>query len=103
MNEMEDKTEEKKVISIEDRIPKLKEERKKKANRRLIFYLTIFFILIACVVYLQSPYSNVKEITVTGNDVVPIEEIKELSGIDDETNIWMLQKRIEKKILKDIH
>lgn len=97
MNEMEDKTEEKKVISIEDRIPKLKEERKKKANRRLIFYLTIFFILIAFVVYLQSPYSNVKEITVIGNDVVPIEEIKELSGIDDETNIWMLQKRKAKK------
>jgi len=93
MNEMEDKTEEKKIISIEDRIPKLKEERKKKTNRRLIFYLTIFIILIACVVYLQSPYSKVNKVVVNGNNVVSVEDVQQLSNIDNETNIWMLQKR----------
>ena len=32
-----------KVLSLEDRIPKIKEYRRRKANRRLIFLLTLFF------------------------------------------------------------
>ncbi|MCT2538057.1 FtsQ-type POTRA domain-containing protein [Aquibacillus koreensis] len=78
----------KKVVSIEDRIPKLKQARKKKANRRLIFYLSIFFILISIVVYLQSPLSNVQHINVTGYKYIEEEEIKGLSGITHDENIW---------------
>ena len=37
--------EKKNVVSIEDRIPKLKEARKKKANRRLHFLSIYFFLL----------------------------------------------------------
>ncbi|WP_084162994.1 cell division protein FtsQ/DivIB [Halobacillus kuroshimensis] len=82
--------EERKVVSIEDRIPKLKQTRRKKANRRLILYLTILFFLIAAVVYLQSPLSNVRNITVEGQYHVPAEEIQTLSGITTETNYWRM-------------
>ncbi|UTR15185.1 Miff domain-containing protein [Salipaludibacillus sp. LMS25] len=34
---------EKKVIKIEERIPKLKERRKQRSNRRLIMYVSVFF------------------------------------------------------------
>jgi cell division protein FtsQ len=81
-----------KIVSIEDRIPKLKQARKKKANRRLVFYLTIFFFLIAIIVYLQSPLSHVKTVNVTGNSYYPEKEIIEKSGINKDTNIWSIDK-----------
>lgn len=83
----------KKIVSIEDRIPKLKQQRKKKANRRLIFYLSIFFLLISIVVYLQSPLSNIKTIEVNGNQFVTDEQIMEESDIKPRTNIWTINKK----------
>ncbi|GGM20615.1 cell division protein DivIB [Paraliobacillus quinghaiensis] len=80
--------EEKKVVSIEDRIPKLKQERKKKTNRRLIFYVSLFFILISIVAYLQSPLSRVQHITVTGNEYVTNEAIIAFSELSEEDNFW---------------
>src|SRR5699024_857653 len=78
---------EKNVLSIEDRIPKLKQERKKKTNRRLIFYLSIFFLLVSLVVYLQSPLSNIKTIKV--------------SGLTYQTNIWSINKNEISEILQE--
>jgi len=92
---------EKNVLSIEDRIPKLKQERKKKTNRRLIFYLSIFFLLVSLVVYLQSPLSNIKTIKVTGNAVLSNEEIIKLSGLTDQTNIWSINKNEISEILQE--
>ncbi|KKE78058.1 cell division protein FtsQ/DivIB [Oceanobacillus caeni] len=89
----------KNIVSIEDRIPKLKQARKKKANRRLIFYLSIFFFLISIIVYLQSPLSHVKTINVQGNVHTTDEEIINLSEITAKTNIWMVNfDAIEKAI-----
>lgn len=84
---------EKKIVSIEDRIPRLKQERKKKANRRLIFYLSIFFFLISIIVYLQSPLSNVKTIEVTGNSLLTEKELISLSGISTSSNMWSINGR----------
>lgn len=82
--------EKKNVVSIEDRIPKLKEARRKKANRRLVFYMTIFFLLISIIVYLQSPLSEVKTVTVYGNSFISDEEIIQTSGFDEKMNIWAI-------------
>ncbi|WP_053219760.1 cell division protein FtsQ/DivIB [Virgibacillus senegalensis] len=84
----------KKVVSIEDRIPKLKQARKKKANRRLIFYLSIFFVLISIVVYLQSPLSQVRHIEVAGNEYIDQQEVKSLSGLSTEDNFWNVDKQM---------
>lgn len=78
----------KNIVSIEDRIPKLKEARKKKANRRLVFYMTIFFFLISIIIYLQSPLSEVKTVKVYENSFVSDEEIIEMSGLSGKPNIW---------------
>ncbi|MBP1950606.1 cell division protein FtsQ/DivIB [Virgibacillus litoralis] len=82
----------KNVVSIEDRIPMLKQERKKKANRRLIFYLSIFFFLISIIVYLQSPLSHVKTIEVSGNSFADDQEVIQQSNISKDTNIWMINE-----------
>ncbi|MBA9024960.1 MULTISPECIES: cell division protein FtsQ/DivIB [Bacillaceae] len=82
-----------KVVSIEDRIPKLKNLRKRKANRRLILLLSFFFILIACVLYFLSPLSHIKEIKVRGNQYLSSDQIVSLSGLTNDTNIWKVNKR----------
>lgn len=91
---------EKKIVSIEDRIPKLKESRRKKSNRRLIMYLSFFFLLIAIIIYLQSSLSEVKSVEVSGNDHVDRETILSLSGLTPgEDNYWKVDgKALAKKI-----
>lgn len=90
-----------KIVSIEDRIPKLKHQRRKKANRRLIMLLALFFILIAGVIYFQSPLSKVKEITVSGNESYSYEHIVDKSGLSFESNVWKISKgEVEEKLEK---
>ncbi|QGH34427.1 FtsQ-type POTRA domain-containing protein [Gracilibacillus salitolerans] len=90
----------KRVVSIEDRIPKLKQERRKKANRKLIFYLLIFFVLIFIVIYLQSPMSYVKNISVNGLQWLSKEEIINQSEIEENVNFWGVQtKDLEENII----
>ncbi|GAK14517.1 cell division protein FtsQ/DivIB [Geomicrobium sp. JCM 19039] len=77
-----------KVISVQDRIPALKEQRKKRANRRLILYVSIFFILIAAVVYFQSPLSHIQTIQVEGQEIGEEQEILSASSLETGTSIW---------------
>lgn len=89
------------IVSIEDRIPKLKEQRRKKANRRLITLLLLFFFLIICIVYFQSPLSNVKNVVVSGNELYSRDVLINKSGITQKTNIWKIDSgEIERKIEK---
>lgn len=77
-----------KIVSIEDRIPKLKQIRKSKANRRLVLLLSLFFILVACVLYFLSPLSYVKSIKVEGNQYITSKQIIKLSKIKKDRSIW---------------
>ena len=77
-----------KIVSIEDRIPKLKQIRKSKANRRLVLLLSLFFILVACVLYFLSPLSYVKSIKVEGNQYITSKQIIKLSNIKQDRSIW---------------
>lgn len=81
-----------KVLSLEDRIPKIKEYRRRKANRRLIFLLTLFFLLILLIVYFQSPLSHIKEINVKGNNLLSENEIVNSSGIMVDDHLWKINK-----------
>jgi cell division protein FtsQ len=85
-----------KIVSLEDRIPKLKEQRKRKTNKRLVLLLSIFFILILVVIYFQSPLSRVHTITVEGNAAVSDVAIIKESGVTEQTNIWNLNKKTMK-------
>ncbi|WP_085992470.1 cell division protein FtsQ/DivIB [Oceanobacillus senegalensis] len=90
----------KNIVSIEERIPKLKQARKKKANRRLIFYLSIFFFLISIIVYLQSPLSHIRSFSIEGNIHTSEEEIIDLSQLTTDQNIWMIDIEHTEKLIQ---
>ncbi|MBD3106820.1 FtsQ-type POTRA domain-containing protein [Bacillus sp. AGMB 02131] len=80
------------VVSLEDRIPKLKQRRKKKANRRAIALLSVFFLLLIFVLYFLSPLSNVNKINIQGNVYTSENIIVESSGLSTDTTIWKVDK-----------
>ncbi|MFV8827059.1 cell division protein FtsQ/DivIB [Alkalihalobacterium sp. APHAB7] len=89
-----------KVITINDRIPKLKEQRKQRANRRLTFFLSFFFFLILLVIYFQSPLSHIKMIEVHGNYYLPAETIVKASKLNSGTSLWKLnQEEVKERII----
>lgn len=91
-----------KVVSLEDRIPKLKEQRKRKTNRRLIFLISVFFLLILLIIYFQSPLSHVNKINVGGNKTISDETIIKQSGLTKKTNVWKVNKEETAAKIKSI-
>lgn len=94
-----------KVITLEDRVPKLKEQRRQKANRRLITYISIFFFLVLVIGYFISPISHVQHFSVKGNHFVSKDEILKASGLFEKPSYWDVKpKAIAKKVesLKEI-
>lgn len=89
-----------KVVTIEDRIPKLKQRRKQKANRRLIMYITFFFLLLSGILYFQSPLSKIGEITITGNQNITSEQISKLSKLNVGTSFWKVNQDEVKQNIK---
>ncbi|MEC1260768.1 cell division protein FtsQ/DivIB [Bacillus swezeyi] len=89
-----------KVVNIEERIPKIKEQRKQKANRRLITFILLFFTMMLIIIYLQTPISKVSTVEIKGNQNVSKDEIMSLSSIyEGQTEFWSLNKqKIEDKI-----
>jgi cell division protein FtsQ len=83
---------EKKIIRLEDRVPKLKEQRKQKTNRRVIIYISFFFALVLIIIYTQSSLSNISKIEVTGNRNVSEKKIITLSNLSNKTNYWKLNE-----------
>lgn len=91
-----------KIVSLEDRIPKLKQQRRKKANKRLITLLFLFFLLIGCIIYFQSPLSHINNISIKGNERYSSAEIVSTSGLTKKTNIWKVNEATVSEKLKKL-
>ncbi|MDA7025963.1 cell division protein FtsQ/DivIB [Bacillus sp. CLL-7-23] len=90
-----------KIVNIEERIPKIKEQRKQKANRRLITFIILFFFMMLVIIYLQTPISKVSTVEITGNQNVAKDKIISLSSIDaGETEYWSLNERQTEQIIE---
>ncbi|PSL50768.1 cell division protein FtsQ [Salsuginibacillus halophilus] len=91
-----------KVVPMEDRIPALKEQRKRRANRRLILYLSVFFLLILFVVYFQSPLSQVDKLQVNGASYTEPERVTQVSGIAPGDHLWTLDTTEAKSRIEEL-
>lgn len=77
-----------KVLTLEDRIPKLKAQRKQRANRRLITYISFFFLLIIGIVYFQSPLNEIDDVKVSGNFYLAETQIMDKLGLKKDAKFW---------------
>lgn len=77
-----------KVIDIEERIPTLREQRRKRTNRKFVALLFIFLTLLAVLLYSQSKYSDIQKITVSGASLFEEKEYVEASGLKQGDSMW---------------
>lgn len=99
------KKREKKVVSMEQKLPKLKELRRKKMLRRLISLIFLFSFAIILIIYFISPYSHIAEISVSGTSEVADQAIIDATQLKKGDPLWSSffdQKKTTKKILSQL-
>ncbi len=68
-------------------------------NRWMILFIMLFFILLLCLLYFQSPLSRIQAVEVEGNQLLTPDELIESSGLYQSSVLNLLRKQqIEKKI-----
>lgn len=81
-------TKKKKIVSLEETLPKLKQQRKRKMYQRLIPLLLLFSCAILVVVYFTSPLSKVNQLTVYGTNEVTDQAVIDASAIRSGDSLW---------------
>lgn len=77
-----------KVIDIEERIPSLREKRRRKTNKKFLFMLTVFVVALLAILYFQSPLSKLETIKVSGAVLHEQAFYEEQSGLTIENSLW---------------
>lgn len=83
----------KKVIDIEERIPSMRERRRKRANRKFTLVVVIFLIALLAILYFQSSLSKINKFTVIGANIHEPSYYLEKSGIQEGEGLWSFSKR----------
>lgn len=69
-------------------------------NRWMLLFLILFFILLSCILYLQSPISRIQHVEVTGQQLLAADEVITASGLHMQSVFQLLRaEQIKKKIL----
>lgn len=77
-----------KVIDLEDRIPTLRENRRKRTNIKFILLTTLFLLILFLLLYFQSSYSEIKKIDISGGVLVDSTYYEESSGLHKGDSMW---------------
>ncbi|WP_313468599.1 cell division protein FtsQ/DivIB [Carnobacterium sp.] len=94
-----------KDYSLEDKLPKLKEKRRKKMYRRLVSLLFLFSFAILIVVYFITPLSKVDQVSVSGTKEVTDQAVIDASQIRSGDSLWetfFSRNKIETTIKKQL-
>lgn len=108
-----------KIIDINDRVPARKRKRKMRTNIKFTVLLSIFLSSILCLLYVQSSYSKIQQINITGNVLLDEESYLNLTsiGVNDsmwgfktdeiegeiEQNKWVQDAIVERKLLTTVN
>lgn len=88
-----------KVIDIEERIPSMREKRRKKTNKKFLFIIAVFCIALLLLLYFQSPFSKVDSIHVKGEALHDQSYYVERSGIASGDAYWKFTtNQLEKEL-----
>jgi cell division protein FtsQ len=89
-----------KIIDIEDRIPTLRERRKKRTNRKFTLLLFLFLLTLLGLLYFKSPYSLVQKIHVDGASLASSESYIKKSGIKTGQSMWEIRTSSAEKSIQ---
>lgn len=90
-----------KVIDIEERIPSMREKRRRKTNKKFIFIIAVFCIALLVLLYFQSPLSKVGTVEIHGAKLYDEQFYFEKSGVHLGSPYWAFDtKEVEKELLK---
>ncbi|WP_298471956.1 FtsQ-type POTRA domain-containing protein [uncultured Psychrobacillus sp.] len=90
-----------KVIDIEDRIPTLKEKRRRRTNKKFSILLFLFVFTLLVLLYFQSSYSQVQKIELDGAKLFSVNHYIEQSGLKIGDSMWSFkEKDIENSLEK---
>jgi len=78
----------KKVIDIEERVPAMRERRRRKTNRKFIFILAVFVIALLLILYFQSPLSRINKVIVKGSLLHDEQFYIDESGLNTDSSLW---------------
>ncbi|RUL55904.1 MULTISPECIES: cell division protein FtsQ/DivIB [Lysinibacillus] len=92
-----------KVIDIEDRIPTLREKRRRRTNFKFTVLIFLFFITLFLLLYFQSPFSDIKKINISGAELVDNEEYINYSGLQTGDSMWGFREGEVEKSIKEQH
>lgn len=76
--------------------------KEKESEQKTDLFAAAFFSLIVLVIYFQSPLSHIKQIKVSGNSIYDKEEIIQISGVTEKTNIWKVDEEGMEGKLKEL-
>ncbi|MBO1911410.1 FtsQ-type POTRA domain-containing protein, partial [Microvirga sp. 3-52] len=91
-----------KVIDIEERIPSMREKRRRRTNKKFIFILSIFALALLVILYFQSPFSKINNVTVTGNNLHDKEFYIETSGLIKDKSFWGFTRNKTEEVLGNL-
>ncbi|WP_203246145.1 cell division protein FtsQ/DivIB [Sporosarcina beigongshangi] len=77
-----------KVIDIEERIPSMREKRRRKTNKKFLFMLIIFVVALLAILYFQSDLSKIGDIHVKGAGLHESSFYEEQSGLTMDNPLW---------------
>ena len=89
-----------KIIDIEDRIPTLRERRKKRSNRKFTLLLVLFLVTLFGLLYFQSSYSLVQTIQVQGANLASSDSYIDQSGIQVGQSMWEIRTSVAEKSIE---
>ncbi|PEC49827.1 hypothetical protein COJ46_14580 [Bacillus sp. AFS077874] len=86
---------ENKIISLEDRVPVLRNKKRKKANLRILVTILVFFSLLLCVLYFQTSIGSKIHLVINGNQLYSDKEIEKLADVSvDDSFLTIRSKRV---------
>lgn len=96
-----------KVIDIEDRIPTLKEKRRRRTNFKFAVIIALFLFTLFLLLYFQSPYSDIQKITVSGVELAEEDDYIKKSGLQIGDSMWgfktsNIEERLKEDWVKDV-
>lgn len=92
----------KKVIDIEERIPSMRDRRRKKANFKFLFIIAVFVFALLVILYFQSSFSRIGSIQVKGATLHEPTFYEETSGLSIDGSFWGFTAEDVKKELENI-